>query len=52
MVGRGNVMNVGRGYVIQNSQSVNKSVSDKGKYRATKAAKKDIHHTGKQPHYV
>ena len=36
-------MNVGRGYVIQNSQSVSESVSEsgseEGRYRAARAAK-------------
>ena len=42
MVSRGYVINVGRGYVIQNSHWVSQSVSNKGGYRAARAAKKSI----------
>ena len=41
-------MNVGRGYVIHNSESVSQSVSHEGGYRAARAAKNVIirsHHT-------
>ena len=39
-VGRGYVMNVGRGYVFHNHDSVSHSVSDEGRHRAARAAKK------------
>ena len=42
MVSRGYVINVGRGYVIQNSHWVSQSVSNEGGYRAARAAKKSI----------
>ena len=40
MVGRGYVMNVGRGYVIQNTQGGREGVTKLARYRAARAAKK------------